>query len=295
MSNKAKEQFKIDFLVIGFRKCATTWLYELFLASPQVDVSSKVKQSAFFTRYFDRGIAWYQDLFDQTASAMIRGEIDPDIITCPEAPARIHGLYPEVKLIAIVRNPADLFFSSYDHAVRKGDIKDLPVSAWEKYPVFRRELEYATLLKPYYSLFQKDQILVLFYEEIVAQPEQILGKINRFLSVDAEYDNEKIFMRVNPSRKAKNIFISKFLSRVARIARALDLHGLVKYFKQLGCFKVNYEQKDRKEIDQERSGDLRKRILLDLQKEIEDFQAMVGVNTEQYWPEISQLIQVKVK
>lgn len=289
MSKKGKEQFKIDFLVIGLRKCATTWLYELFLDSPQVDVSGKVKQSAFFTRYFERGISWYQGLFDQTVSENIRGEIDPDIITCPEASARIQSLYPEVKIIVIFRNPADLFFSSYDHAIRKGDIKDQPVPAWERYPAFRQELEYAKLLMPYYSLFPRDQILVLFYEEIVTQPERILGKINKFLGVEAEYDNQKVFARVNPSRRAKNIFISKLLSRGARVGRRFDLHGLVEYFKRLRYFSDIYEHRDREEIEQERSGDLRKRILLDLQNEIKAFQAMVGVNIEQYWPEIGQL------
>lgn len=55
---------QLDFLVIGSRKCGTTWLYEVFRRHPEICVSAKVKQSNYWCAFFERGQDWYEAFFE---------------------------------------------------------------------------------------------------------------------------------------------------------------------------------------------------------------------------------------
>jgi len=286
MSSQHKEEFvQLDFVVIGSRKCATTWLYELFLKHPQVCVSETVKQSGFFCTYFDRGLRWYTKLFRDWHDKIV-GEVDPDIMTCTEAPARIRSLFPNVKIIAIFRNPPDLFFSSYEHSKRKGDISDTPEEVWNSRAGFKTEVGYGTMLQRLYDVFPREQVLVLLYEDIENKASVVLDQVSTFLGLSSAFDTQLVHSRVNPSRVARNVLFSKVCSRTARVARKLGMHGLVNVTKQLPFVKKNYKISSRDELQNQRSGSLRLQIMQDLQQEMILFGELTGLDLERIWPEV---------
>lgn len=284
---------RLDFAVIGSRKCATTWLYELFLRHPEVRVSALVKESGYFARHFDRGPEWYAGLFEGTGEGRITGEVDPSLITCPEAPARIHAAHPAAKIVAIFRNPADLFFSSYDHAIRKGDTTLPPARAWEELPALREELLFGSMLERILAVFPPAQVLVLFYEQIEADPRAVLTRLSAFLGIRDAYDEAQLGTRVNVARSARSPLAAKLLSRAARVARRAGLHALVQGAKRLPLLTAVYRPKDREAVAAEREGALRGRILGALREELIRFGRLAKVDPAREWPEAAPYLATR--
>lgn len=113
-----------DFLVAGAQKTGTTSLWEYLSEHPRVR-SPMRKEMSFFDNNFSRGIRWYQmhfpisrpDLNGMTAC----GESTAYYMFHPCAPRRIAESLPGVRIVLLLRNPADRAFSHYQLNVRRGN------------------------------------------------------------------------------------------------------------------------------------------------------------------------------
>src|SRR6187549_648202 len=114
-----------NFLHIGPGKAGSTWLHETLLVHPEVYLN-EAKDLYFFSRYYDRGVAWYQEQFQRaTPDHVVVGEVSPDYLGSPEAPERIREtLGPNVQLMVTLREPAKRAFSAYLYARKHGLAKD---------------------------------------------------------------------------------------------------------------------------------------------------------------------------
>jgi hypothetical protein len=115
-----------DFIIIGAQRCGTTYLYDKLSKHPNIIPALK-KEIHFFDVNFSKGIAWYQAHFPAHNAGQngerqnfAIGEASPYYLFHPLAPRRISKLIPQVKLIAIFRNPTDRAYSQYHQQVRKG-------------------------------------------------------------------------------------------------------------------------------------------------------------------------------
>lgn len=115
---------EVDFIVIGAQKAGTTSLFHYLRAHPRIHIPL-VKEIGFFSseRKFRKGVAWYLKQFADVHPQQIVGDVSPQYMAHPAAPARIHGLFPDTRLIAILRNPVDRAHSGYRMAVRRGGEK----------------------------------------------------------------------------------------------------------------------------------------------------------------------------
>lgn len=115
---------KVDFLVIGAQKSGTTSLFHYLRAHPRIHIPF-VKEIGFFSneRKFRKGVQWYLKHFSDAEPHQIVGEVSPQYMAHPAAPGRIHSLFPDTRLIAVLRNPIDRAHSAYRMAVRRGGEK----------------------------------------------------------------------------------------------------------------------------------------------------------------------------
>jgi hypothetical protein len=78
-----------DFVIIGGRKCGTTFLYHLLPQHPHVERAA-VKEVQFFNRSFDEGVEWYRRCFPQPrwkdGRRSITGEATPEYLSSPPFP-----------------------------------------------------------------------------------------------------------------------------------------------------------------------------------------------------------------
>ncbi len=180
---KSTQAPRPDFLVIGAQRCATSWLYFCLKEHPEVYVPF-IKELSYFSHYYDKGWDWYLRYFELADGKKAIGEVTPAYIYRENAPERIAKDLPEVKLVAIFRNPIDRAFSQYQKHVRAGIMKaDFEMALTMDKEYIERGL-YCMQLKRYLKYFQREKILVMIYEDIAVNPQAYLRKVYEFIGAD---------------------------------------------------------------------------------------------------------------
>jgi hypothetical protein len=117
-----------DFVIIGAKKCGTTFLYQLLVQHPRVK-PALAKEVHYFDLNFRKGDNWYRSHFPlqmRTSRKYITGEASPYYLFHPHAPRRASAVVPDAKLIVLLRNPVDRAYSHYQHQVKrvKGEARE---------------------------------------------------------------------------------------------------------------------------------------------------------------------------
>ena len=187
-----------DFLVIGAQRAGSSLLHQILLGHPQVYVPVQRKEVHYFDRYFERGVDWYRSYFpaaDAAGRYRAIGEVTPDYLAAAEAPARIHALLPQCRLIAILRNPVDRAWSWYQHARRSRNERRDFATFLEEQPEALGAGLYHRHLQSYLALFPRAALLVLLYEELLRDPGRELGRLTEFLGVDMVWPDPAALLR----------------------------------------------------------------------------------------------------
>ncbi len=121
-----------DFIIIGAAKCGTTSFHNYLNQHPQIYLCPK-KETFFFLdeRVRQNHKPWgavttgeeYLELFAAAREDNIIGEISTNYYAYPESAELIHRAIPNVKIIAILRNPCNRAFSAYQMFIRDGHEK----------------------------------------------------------------------------------------------------------------------------------------------------------------------------
>ncbi len=110
-----------DFLIIGAQRGGTTALFNCLMQHPDV-CPPLLKEVHYFDLNHTQSPAWYYAHFPLKLSgrSFLSGEASPYYLFHPDVPERVAHLLPDVKLIALLRNPVDRAYSNYNHAVGLG-------------------------------------------------------------------------------------------------------------------------------------------------------------------------------
>jgi hypothetical protein len=195
-----------DFLILGAQKAGTTALYAYLRWHPQVTGPS-FKEVSFFDRHYAHGERWYRAHLPIKRGGIV-GEASPSYLFHPLAAERVAHMVPRARLIALLRNPVDRAFSHYQHEVALGreelSFEDALAQEDERmegelermlrdptyfsYPwwnyTYAARGRYAEQLERWLASFPRDQLLVLFTEELAADTAGTYRRVLDFLGVD---------------------------------------------------------------------------------------------------------------
>jgi hypothetical protein len=200
-----------DFLVIGAPKAGTTALHAALAQHPGLYMSA-IKEPKFFLTdgppptkggpgdaLTYREHVWrradYQALFDPAPPGTLRGESTPLYLYDRDAMRRIRKTLPGARLIAIVRDPVERAHSNWTHLwsaglepigdfVRACGEEERRIAAgWASFWHYTGLGRYGEQLDHLFTLFPREQVLVLRYRLLVDQPLQTLNEICAFLGV----------------------------------------------------------------------------------------------------------------
>ncbi len=212
-----------NFLIIGSQKAGTTSLYRILKQHPQIFMADKKEINFFFKDdEYARGSQAYSKHFTDSANQLARGEASPGYICHPDAPARIHALLPDVKLILTVRDPIKRAISQYwdnrrhlNESHTFAQAIDLYLSD-EYHPdtigYFSRGV-YMRYIHNYLEYFPRENLLVLPFEEMIAGSENFYKRIFAFLGVDEEFSSEDFDEAFNPTEVWKNPLYQMLIRR----------------------------------------------------------------------------------
>jgi hypothetical protein len=227
-----------NFLLIGAAKCGTTALYEYLKQHPEI-YFSPAKEPRFFAldgqplnfggpgheranRVSINDLATYQALFDGVRAEKAFGEASPLYISHPRAPERIQHYVPDMKMIAILRDPVERAYSGYLMHVANGTetlpfeeaIEDEPRRIRENWPggYYVKTGLYAEQLQRYYDRFDREQLRVYLNEDLQERTEEMLNDIFGFLGVDEAFCPD-VSIRHNPSGLPKSKLVHAIIGK----------------------------------------------------------------------------------
>lgn len=198
------ERRRPDFVIPGFARCGTTWLYETLRRHPLIFLPER-KELDFFSESWGKGYPFYAAYFAEAAPDQLTGDISPVYAEHPEVPERLAKTSPAAKVVIVVRNQVDRLRSSYWQSRRDGwshaELDRFLAGGVEDcgYLVNQR---YAPAVEAYRRLFGADSVLVLVYEEMSRDPRAairaILGHLGLGTALPAAVE-ELLDKRVNPT------------------------------------------------------------------------------------------------
>ena len=203
------------FLVIGAYKAGTTSVHHYLSQHPDVYVPRRKEPNYFafgdvavpvgapatsalaphpaaaaaVTRRED-----YVRLFDGVAGEQAVGEVSPEYLVNERACEAIRAELPDVRLVAVLRNPVERAFSDYLMYRRDGVEPDADFErALDQQEARRRRGEptgwyvetgfYGRQLARYFDAFPREQISVHLFEDLTTDPDGTMAAIFTFLGV----------------------------------------------------------------------------------------------------------------
>lgn len=196
-----------SFLIIGAAKSGTTTLYNYLKEHPQVAMCH-AKEPRFFAfqdappdpkdPIMTDSICdpeTYRDAFTPNARTRVTGEASPIYLAHPEAYRAIHAHNPKMKLIAVLRDPAERAFSHFLMSQRQGfepeknfakaiGARVIHLGNWRRERPYIPYSQYGRGLERFLSVFPRSQLLVLFSQDLNREPDRTLRKLTDFLEVE---------------------------------------------------------------------------------------------------------------
>ncbi|HEY9786193.1 MAG TPA: sulfotransferase [Candidatus Obscuribacterales bacterium] len=124
---------------------------------------------------------------------------------------RLHAAFPEGRIVLAIREQSAVVLAAYKQYVRVGGPGSLtqylvPPGVWPgRIPFFDfQHFAYHSLIEHYYSLFGKERVLVLVYEQFLEDPQNYVRRILDFAQIAV---NEESLERL-PFRERENISAS---------------------------------------------------------------------------------------
>ncbi len=219
------------FLVIGAQRAGTTTLFDYLLRHPELvgplgggdEVAWTRKEIHFFDEKFDRGTDWYRSFFPLESRRraarllgreLVAGESTPYYMFHAAVPERVAATIPDVRLIALLRDPVARAYSHYQMMRRTGreklSFEDALAAEEERLAGAEEQLAtgsemltksgrrlhhhhrhrayftrglYADQLERWLDHIPREQLLVLRAEDFFAHPEELYAETLAFLHV----------------------------------------------------------------------------------------------------------------
>lgn len=204
---------KLDFILVGTQKGGTSAL-DYYLGQHNDIVMSSRKEIHFFDRdaYFQNGSPDYSLIsryYPKFTEGKLYGEATPVYMFWPGCIPRIRSYNPDIKLIAILRDPVSRAFShwnmesfrgkdsrSFKEAIRE-EMNQIRADTYKKHRVFSylaRGL-YTPQVEQLFNHFPKEQLLFVKYEQFQKRQIEETAKVIQFLGLserDYKFEQKEV-------------------------------------------------------------------------------------------------------
>jgi hypothetical protein len=173
-----------SFVVIGAVKAATTWIAHQLRSQPGTFLPDQ--EPHFFSTEYKRGERWYRSLFAGLPAGTLIGEKSADYLAHPQAPARLAAMLPDARLVVQLRDPVARAYSDYCMLFRRGTVDgDITrhLSPGGPQPRFLQDGLYFRHLSRWLDHFPREQLHVLFHEDVAERPEAALAGVARHVGL----------------------------------------------------------------------------------------------------------------
>lgn len=208
-----------SFMVIGGQRCGTTTIFKTLSDHPQVMRPPVEKGTDYYTLNYGRGIDWYRGHFPLRLSGQIQSRVSSTSAVAFEActyymfhPFALERLavdFPDIKLVAMLRDPVERAYSAYKHELARGfetetdflhalDLEDQRLegeiakmranpsyeSHAHRHQAYLRRGQYVDQLERAFRYFPREHVHVMDSEAFFARPAEEFARLVDFLGLD---------------------------------------------------------------------------------------------------------------
>jgi hypothetical protein len=189
-----------DFMLIGAQKSGTTSLFHYLSEHPEVARNPRGrKEMYFFNKDYARGLNFYRQYFPLKSVRGLVGEGSTVYLHSEGVPSRVAQMLPDVKILAVLREPAARAISHYFHHVQRGretrsiedafssEVLDLYSEGKLEDGLSYRYLnngDYGAHLEHWLRYFPKERFMLIQAERLFAEPQLELDGVCDFLGID---------------------------------------------------------------------------------------------------------------
>ncbi|MDB2682717.1 sulfotransferase domain-containing protein [Alphaproteobacteria bacterium] len=232
-----------DFIIAGFNRCGTSTLHNLCTLHDGFFMS-KPKEIQYFlvNENYKRGHEWYEDHFKGARPDQIKGESTPsyiykgmvfekDLFTYGWQPdddclMRLKSYNPDIKLIISLRNPIDCAHSNFEKAKTRGAERtnitfeeaiheELSGKRSPKttYLCYHYLTQYALHIEHLLSIFPRENVHFLIFENWIKQQQQTIDNICKFLNTNTQKITQDVHANqgLNPKSKMAHKVLNPLL------------------------------------------------------------------------------------
>ena len=179
-----------SFLIVGALKAGTTTLANVLEDHPEIGIP--VKEIHFFDGKLEMGQDWYEYQFG-SCSANIVGEATPTYGFHPQVPQLISQMYPDIKIIWILRDPIKRAYSNWIHCrkhfIEKRSFTDavndeISCKNSDRWTCYLERSLYVEQIYRYLRYFDQNRIHVVTIEELIMDFAYGYKHLLKFLDVN---------------------------------------------------------------------------------------------------------------
>lgn len=180
-----------NFMIVGVERCGTTSLYNWLREHPEICMS-EIKEACFYAAVDERSVAAaksrreYESMWRSCEGRKAIGEACPSYLHSREAADRIRADIPDVKLIAILRDPAERAYSHWLLQVQRGGEWRPVEKVLQPGETCYEHSFYAAALRRFMRTFPPANLKVVLFDDLTSRPDEVMHDIFQFLAVDPE-------------------------------------------------------------------------------------------------------------
>jgi len=235
------------FILAGGQRCGTSWLYQRLDEHPEIYMAKPRKPEPKYFLSPSPDKQKYIEKYFSGADDRLCGEKSTSYYETSGIAERIASFFPEAKIVFIFRNPVDRAISNYHFSRDNGlEIRTIEEVFLHEAPAPKRIIDtsvnpfdylgrgfYSRFLNNYIHVFGRDQICVLGFEEVTADPSR-LQVLYSFLGISDIPASPQALSKVNQSSalfevsdKVRGKLYALYEEEIARMTQYID----VKYWK----------------------------------------------------------------
>lgn len=218
-------EINFNFFCIGGTKCGTTTLHDILIQHPEIYLP-KIKETKFFSLNYSKGIDWYKkEYFSSYNNETIAGEVYP-CMNLETSPMRIYESFgKDVKIIGILRNPANRAYSNYlaQKRLLKHNISFEKALVNKNFSYLINKSLYAQNISRFLEYFPIENMKFFIFEtDFILHREKMISEIFNFLNIPQFPLNMNI--RSNAAWKPRSQFLDSFLyHRSEKLTRIIKI------------------------------------------------------------------------
>ena len=194
--------------MVGAPKCGTSAMAQFLGTHPEIFMARKEmhhfgRDLRFAPKFYRRDLAAYLAEFEGWKEQARGGEASVWYLFSADASREIHAFNPDASIIIMLREPAQMLHSLYHQFYFDGN-EDLPSfeEALEAEPdrragrrigrqaylvqalAYREVAGYTAQVRRYFDVFGRERVLVILYDDFVADVRETCRRAFKFLGVD---------------------------------------------------------------------------------------------------------------